>query len=73
MAHYIPLPSHNKTEDMAKIFLKEVWRIHGLLDEIDSDRDSKFISCFWQSLMDLLNVKLNLSTAFHSQTDGQTE
>ena len=73
MAHFIPLPSVNKTEDMAKLFLTQVWKHHGLPDDIVSDRDSKFISHFWQSLMDLLSVKLNLSTAFHPQTDGQTE
>ncbi len=73
MAHFIPLPTVNKTEDMAKIFLNQIWKLHGLPDDIVSDRDSKFISHFWQSLMDLLSVKLNLSTAFHPQTDGQTE
>jgi hypothetical protein len=73
MAHFIPLPTVNKTEDLAKLFLNSVWKHHGLPDDIVSDRDSKFISHFWQSLMDLLTVKLNLSTAFHPQTDGQTE
>ncbi|KAH0607133.1 uncharacterized protein H6S33_003121 [Morchella sextelata] len=73
MAHYIPLPTLNKTEDLAKLFLKEVWRLHGLPDDIVSDRDSRFISHFWQSLMSLLNVKLKMSTSFHPQTDGQTE
>jgi RNase H-like domain found in reverse transcriptase/Reverse transcriptase (RNA-dependent DNA polymerase)/Integrase zinc binding domain/Chromo (CHRromatin Organisation MOdifier) domain/Integrase core domain len=73
MAHFIPLPTVNKTEDLAKLFLNSVWKHHGLPDDIVSDRDSKFISHFWQSLMDLLSVKLNLSTAFHPQTDGQTE
>ena len=65
MSHFIALPTVNKTEDLAKIFLTQVWKYHGLPDDIVSDRDSKFISHFWQSLMDLLNVKLNLSTAFH--------
>jgi hypothetical protein len=73
MAHFIPRPSMNKTEDMAKLFLTQVLKQHGLPDNIVSDRDSKFISHFWQSLMDLLSVKLNLSTAFHPHTDGQTE
>src|SRR5260370_22779424 len=73
MALFIPMPTENKTQDMAKIFLNHIWKLHGLPDEIVSDRDSKFISHFWQSLMDLLSIKLNLSTAIHPQTDGQTE
>ena len=73
MAHFIPLPTVNKIEDMAKIFLNQIWKLHGLPDDIVSDRDSKFISHFWQSLMDLLSVKLNLSTAFHPHTNGETE
>jgi hypothetical protein len=73
MAHFIPLPSVNKTEDMAKLLLTQVQKHHGLPDDIVSDRDSKFISHFWQSLMDLLSDKLNLSVAFHPHTDYQTE
>jgi hypothetical protein len=73
MAHFIPLPTLNKTGDLAKLFLNPVLKHHGFPDDIVWDRDSKFISHFWQSLMDLLSVKLNLSTAFHPQTNGQTE
>src|SRR6266566_4997033 len=73
MAHCIPLPTVNKTEEMAEIFLNQIWKLHGLPDDIVSDWDSKFISHFWQSLMDLLSIKLNISTAFHPQTDGTSE
>jgi hypothetical protein len=73
MAHYIPLPSLNKTKEMAKLLLTQVWKQHRLPEDIVSDKDSKFISHFWQSLMNLLSIKLNLSTAFHPQTERQTE
>ena len=47
--------------------------IHGLPESIISDRDTRFTSKFWMSLMELLQVKINMSTAFHPETDGQTE
>jgi hypothetical protein len=73
ITHFNLLPTLSKTEDLAKLFLNSVWKHDGLPDDIVSDRDSKFISHFWQSLMDLLRVKLNLSSAFHPQPDGQLE
>ena len=73
MAHFIPLTTEVPIEQLALMFLKEIWRYHGLPESIISDRDSRFTSKFWTSLMKLLGVKLNVSTAFHPETDGQTE
>lgn len=74
MSHFIPLREGEKTSGAcARIFVKEIWRAHGLPSDIVSDRDSRFTSQFWQDLHTLLNVKLRMSTAFHPQTDGQTE
>jgi hypothetical protein len=58
---------------MAKLFFTQLWKHNRLPDDIVLDRDRKFKSHFWQSLMDLLSVKVNLSTAFDPQTDGKTE
>ena len=73
MAHLIPLPKKVTAKDIAKIFLQEIWKLHGLPTDIVSDRDTKITSHFWQVLMDLLGIKTKLSTAFHPETDGQTE
>ena len=73
MAHLIPLQTNTKATDLAKVFLKEIWKHHGLLTDIVSDRDAKITSHFWQALMDLLGVRTKLSTAFHPETDGQIE
>jgi transposase InsO family protein len=74
MAHFIPLKSDKKkTVDLAKIFLRDIWRLHGLPESIVSDRDSRFTSTFWRDLMSLLNLSRKMSTAYHPQTDGQTE
>ena len=62
-----------KTIELAYEFLNHVVRLHGLPTSIVSDRDTKFTSLFWTELHRLLGVKLKLSTAFHPQTDGQTE
>jgi transposase InsO family protein len=50
-----------------------VYRHHGLPRILISDRDVRFTSLFWTSLMKRLGVHLNLSTAYHPETDGQTE
>ena len=75
MAHFIPMVTGEKSpaKDLAMTFAREVWRLHGLPSDIVSDRGSVFISGFWKELMEHLGVDLNLSTAFHPQTDGQTE
>lgn len=74
MAHFIPLKKGEKSADhLARIFLKEVWRFHGLPNNIVSDRDSRFSSTFWKALMRLLGIDQKMSTAYHPQTDGQTE
>ena len=59
--------------EVAKIFFKHVFCHHGLPKVIVSDRDAKFTSHFWRTLFKQLGTKLSMSTAFHPQTDGQTE
>jgi len=73
MAHFIPLKTEEHIKKLALTFVKEIWRLHGLPESIVSDRDTRFTSKFWTSLMQLLQVKLNMSTAFHPESDGQTE
>ena len=72
MAHFIPL-KNCEVKNLAKIFLKEYWRLHGLPKGIVSDRDTVFTSHFWDALMKALDVSLDKSSAYHPQTDGQTE
>jgi len=73
MAHFIGLPTNATAKDVATVFLREVWKLHGLPTEIISDMDAKFSGEFWESLSKLLGIKRKMSTAYHPQTDGQTE
>jgi len=72
MAHFIPL-KNRKAKELARIFVCEVWRLYGLPKRIVSDRDTVFMSSFWQEVMRLLEVALDKSSAYHLQTDGQIE
>ena len=65
MAHFIPCTSTGDAHKVAKLFFKEVVRLHGLLKTIVSDRDTKFVSYFWKTLWMLSNTKLKFSTAYH--------
>ena len=68
-----PCSTESTAEDIAAIYLDSVVREHGLSKAIISDRDPKFTSKFWKAFTSKLNIKLKMSTAFHPQTDGQTE
>ena len=59
--------------ELATLFLKHVFTKHGAPHDIVSDQGKLFISKFWSSLCHLLDIKANLSTAYHPETDGQTE
>jgi hypothetical protein len=72
-AHFIPTTNKINTFNTAKLFLNNIYKLHGLPNNIISDHGSIFTSSMWTELMKLLNIKLNLSTAFHPQSDGQTE
>ena len=72
-AHFIPVKTTYKVANIADIFLKQIFRLHGILKVIISDRDPKFTGNFWKYLFKGLNTTLNFSTSFHPQTDGQIE
>lgn len=71
--HAIPTDSKIDSLGTAKLFRDHVWRHHGLPEEIISDRGPQFVSKFMRELNNLLGIKTSASTAFHPQTDGQTE
>jgi hypothetical protein len=72
-AHFIPIKSTCKAIDITQVFMKEIFRLHGMPKEIVSGRDMKFTSNFWKSLMVGLETKLLFSTTYHPQTDRQIE
>jgi transposase InsO family protein len=74
MANFIPLKKKNKkAEDLAKVFTPEIWKLNGTSAAIISDRDSRFRSKFWKSLLTTVGIRPRMSTTFHPQTDCQTE
>jgi len=73
MAHFPPCKKTTTTSDFIKMFMNYIVRLHGLSDSVVSDCGSIFTSKFWRALSRHLGVKEKLSTAFHPQTDGQTE
>ena len=73
MMHCQPTHTNVKAPELAKIFFDTVVRLHGLPDDIVLDRDPKFTGHFWRALFKHVGVKLSVSTAYHPQSDGQTE
>ena len=71
--HFIPVKSTFGRAQVANVLLKEIVRLHEVPKMIISDRDAKFIATFWKSLFGGMGTKLNFSTAYHPQIDGQTE
>jgi transposase InsO family protein len=72
-AHLFSIPSESNASQVADLFFREVFRLHGLPRNIVSDRDSRFLNAFWQELFRLSGMELTPSTSYHPQTDEQTE
>ena len=73
MVHYVPTTTSVTAPQLATLFIREVVRLHGVPDSLLSDRDPRFTAHFWRSLWSQLGTRLTMSTAYHPQTDGQTE
>ncbi|GJU36046.1 putative reverse transcriptase domain-containing protein [Tanacetum coccineum] len=72
-AIFIPMKETDPLEKLARLYLKEVVTRHGIPVSIICDRDPRFASNFWRSLQKALGTSLDMSTAYHPQTDGQSE
>ena len=71
-SHLIPVKSKYKVDSIEKIFMRDIFRLHGFPKAIISNRDTKSTSNFWKSLFTDLGKKLNFNTSYHPQTDGKT-
>jgi len=72
-AHFLLIKEIDKLEKLKRTYIKEIVRLHGVPKSIISDRDSRFTSRFWQSLQASLGTQLDMSTAYHPQTDAHSE
>ena len=72
-SHFLAIRSVFNTEQLADLYLKDIVRLHGITLSIVSDHDTKFVSKFWQGFHSAISTELCISTAFHPQTDGQSE
>ena len=73
LVHFTPTVDTASAEDVARLFVDNIFVHHGMPERIVSDRDSRFTGTFWQAMCDIWNVQRQMSTAYHPQTDGQTE
>ena len=71
--HFLPVQSTFGTTQVANVLMKEIVKLHVIPKMIILNKDAKFTAAFWRSLFGGMGTKLNFSTAYHPQTDGQTE
>ena len=72
-AHFLPMRNSDSIEKLAELYVKGIMSLHSMPVSIVSDRDPRLTSRFWPSLQRALGTRLHFSTAFHPQTDGQSE
>ena len=73
MTHFVATTEGTTAEGLARLFRDNVWRLHGLLESVVSDRGPQFAVGLTKELNKMLEIQMKLSTMFHSQTDGQTK
>jgi len=73
MVHFIPTTEKTSAEGLARLFRDNMWKLHGLLESIISDRGPQFATGLMRELNGMLGIESKLSMAFYLQTDGQTE
>jgi hypothetical protein len=73
VAHFVPVKTQHRTERLAELYVKHILRLQGAPKSIVFDRGPHFVTKFWQSFHKLMGTTLSYSTAFHPQTDRQTE
>ena len=72
-AHFLPIQTSDFLDKLASLYVSEIVKLHGVPVSIMLDKDPRFTLYFWGSLQNALGMKLHFSTAFHPQTDGQSE
>ncbi|GKE92306.1 putative reverse transcriptase domain-containing protein, partial [Tanacetum coccineum] len=72
-AHFLPMRENDSMDKLTRLYLKEVVTRHGIPVSIICDHDGRFTSNFWRSFQKALGTRLDMSTAYHPQTDGQSE
>jgi hypothetical protein len=73
VAHFIPVKTTNSGAQLAELYMSRIVCLHGVPKKIVSDRGTQFTSRFWKRLHESMNTKLNFSSAYHPQMDGQME
>ncbi|KAE9261025.1 hypothetical protein PR003_g34110, partial [Phytophthora rubi] len=71
--HFVPTTKTVTAEGVARLFIDNIWKLHGMPSNIVSDRDRKFVSKFWQYVFKSIGTKLSMTVAHRAQGDGQTE
>ena len=73
MTHFVATIKRTSAEGLARLLQDNIWKLHGLLESVVSDRGPQFAAELTKELNRMLGIKTKLSTAFHPQMDGQTE
>jgi hypothetical protein len=73
VAHFIPMRTTYGGDKLARLYVDNILKLHGVPKSIISDRGAQFVSKFWRSLHQALKTNLDYSSAYHPQIDGQTE
>ncbi|MCO5550162.1 hypothetical protein L7F22_003644 [Adiantum nelumboides] len=71
--HFILVKKTVKPDHLARLFVAQIFRLHGMPETIVSDRDPRFTSLFWKEIWENIGTRLQFSSSFHPQTDGQSE